>query len=122
HTRCYRDWSSDVCSSDLGDFYARQILLQPDGVAFLDLDEAYSGDPAADIANFLAHLWRSAPHRVQEVQESLLNGYSSAGGRIDIDHINRYTAASLLRLISEPFRCRERYWPETMQSILRQAQ
>src|SRR5207245_8649814 len=29
HTRCYRDWSSDVCSSDLRAYTSR--LLSPDG-------------------------------------------------------------------------------------------
>src|SRR6266542_3423126 len=27
HTRCYRDWSSDVCSSDLDVTRVRQVLL-----------------------------------------------------------------------------------------------
>ena len=105
-----------------GDFYAQQILLQQDGVAFLDLDETSSGDGAADIGNFLAHLWRAAPRRVEEVRESLFKGYSSAGGRIDPNHINHCTAASLLRLLGEPFRRRESDWPTRMQAILKKAQ
>src|SRR5207245_6708662 len=28
HTRCYRDWSSDVCSSDLMRFAAAEVGLQ----------------------------------------------------------------------------------------------
>src|SRR5207245_4517767 len=34
HTRCYRDWSSDVCSSDLLGLYAlqRRGLLEPRGL------------------------------------------------------------------------------------------
>src|SRR5207245_7352109 len=27
HTRCYRDWSSDVCSSDLGDFQTGGVTV-----------------------------------------------------------------------------------------------
>src|SRR3989337_3999389 len=27
HTRCYRDWSSDVCSSDLG-FTTKRVMLR----------------------------------------------------------------------------------------------
>src|SRR3989337_1000 len=27
HTRCYRDWSSDVCSSDLARCHPRRLLL-----------------------------------------------------------------------------------------------
>src|SRR5207245_8168645 len=29
HTRCYRDWSSDVCSSDLSRFHKIAILSPP---------------------------------------------------------------------------------------------
>src|SRR5207245_5829023 len=28
HTRCYRDWSSDVCSSDLGEAVPRAVLVR----------------------------------------------------------------------------------------------
>ncbi|HEV8606238.1 MAG TPA: phosphotransferase [Tepidisphaeraceae bacterium] len=105
-----------------GDLYAQQILLQTDGIAFLDPDEAYRGDPAADIGNFLAHLLRQAPHRAQAAREALINGYAAGGGAVDIEHISRYTAVSLLRLISEPFRRREPNWPAQMQAILQQAQ
>src|SRR5207245_4500785 len=43
HTRCYRDWSSDVCSSDLqppGDFetvHAREHDIQHNYIEFLGL-------------------------------------------------------------------------------------
>jgi len=105
-----------------GDLYPQQILLQEDGVALLDLDEAYRGDSAADIGNFLAHVWRQAPQRLHECREALLSGYSPAGGDTDSDHIQCYTAASLLRLIPEPFRRREADWPERTQQILQEAQ
>src|SRR5208282_6123897 len=29
HTRCYRDWSSDVCSSDLSPFQSPFLLFHP---------------------------------------------------------------------------------------------
>jgi Ser/Thr protein kinase RdoA (MazF antagonist) len=39
------------------DYYHSQVLVLPDGnAAVVDLDEAGSGDPAFDIAHFLAHL------------------------------------------------------------------
>src|SRR5207245_3117809 len=37
HTRCYRDWSSDVCSSDL-DFLARADVLAACGMTVLVSD------------------------------------------------------------------------------------
>src|SRR3989337_4522165 len=40
HTRCYRDWSSDVCSSDLD-----QILVQLPGVTDVDRAKEIIGSP-----------------------------------------------------------------------------
>src|SRR6266542_2366592 len=37
HTRCYRDWSSDVCSSDLGDGRALGAALGQKRALGLDL-------------------------------------------------------------------------------------
>src|SRR5207245_4046961 len=34
HTRCYRDWSSDVCSSDLDAIHLRQSIIQRKQVWF----------------------------------------------------------------------------------------
>src|SRR3712207_6905445 len=31
HTRYWRDWSSDVCSSDLANMYPTAVAVQPDG-------------------------------------------------------------------------------------------
>src|SRR5262249_9497150 len=39
-----------------GDFYEKQVLVRPDGLAFVDLDDSSAGDPALDLGNFLAHL------------------------------------------------------------------
>src|SRR5207245_4398859 len=50
HTRCYRDWSSDVCSSDLN--APRQVQggqSLPRGVSLSLLEEAYGPpDPEGD--------------------------------------------------------------------------
>src|SRR5207245_8047574 len=51
HTRCYRDWSSDVCSSDL---QAREHEVVADETQALD----ELGEHAASVAglDFLAHV------------------------------------------------------------------
>src|SRR5690554_7274546 len=45
HTRCGRDWSSDVCSSDLEDFIAEQFEIMQE-----ELDKA--GYVQYEISNF----------------------------------------------------------------------
>src|SRR3989449_292417 len=68
HTRCSRDWSSDVCSSDLDlalrcgrvfglDIYGVDTIETADGVAVLEVDEFpnFTAVPnaAAAIADFI---------------------------------------------------------------------
>ncbi len=107
-----------------GDFYAKQALLGDDGVAFLDLDEAVRGDPAADLGNFIAHLHGDAlsstvaPDRAELVRDALLEGYRLATNSPLPDRIELYTAAGLLRLSHEPFRHRQPDWPERTAAIL----
>src|SRR2546422_10522467 len=49
HTRCSRDWSSDVCSSDLLDVQDGRVVK---GIRFQDLRDA--GDPAEQAARYEA--------------------------------------------------------------------
>jgi aminoglycoside phosphotransferase (APT) family kinase protein len=66
------------------DFYHSQVLVQPDGsAAVVDLDEAGSGDPAFDVAHFLAHLellavqQRGDPTAFRPGAEAFREGYAS---------------------------------------------
>src|SRR6266852_679079 len=45
HTRCYRDWSSDVCSSDLRERIGRMLLMHANNRE--DVKEAFAGDIVA---------------------------------------------------------------------------
>ena len=108
-----------------GDFYSKQVVLQPDGaVAFLDLDEARRGDPAADVGNFIAHLERYAlsgridARRAREVARELEKGYAGAGGAVTDDAVRTYTAACLFLLSPQPFRDRHPEWPNQIDRIL----
>src|SRR5207253_5433908 len=59
HTRWPRDWSSDVCSSDLIDLRAAQRLADlPDRVSMIEL--TVPGTPA-EIQNYIADLQRRIP-------------------------------------------------------------
>src|SRR2546422_3530668 len=57
HTRCSRDWSSDVCSSDL--FAATACGLKKTGA--LDLGMLVSDEPASAAAVFTTNLVQAAP-------------------------------------------------------------
>src|SRR6266542_5285563 len=53
HTRCYRDWSSDVCSSDLDDYQAGR---DPAGISTQEEELAARLDPVVAgrrVANYL---------------------------------------------------------------------
>lgn len=111
-----------------GDFYAKQVLVSPDAVAFLDFDEARRGDPALDLGNFVAHLERSVLHGELSSQksgpagEALLQGYVSANrGRLP-EAVELQTAARLFRLAADPFRQREPDWPRRIADILDRVQ
>src|SRR5207245_7103783 len=42
HTRCYRDWSSDVCSSDLTESYISQLLTRKKAPPAPDRTDIYA--------------------------------------------------------------------------------
>src|SRR5256884_3634313 len=92
HTRCSRDWSSDVCSSDLGCVMARQCHLNTCPVGIATQDEAlrarFQGKPEMVTAYFraLAEEVRSrlAQLGVRSLRE--LNGwYDRLGARSGMD-------------------------------------
>jgi aminoglycoside phosphotransferase len=103
-----------------GDFYAHQVLVNGDAVAFVDFDEGGAGDPRVDIGNFIAHL------RLQSMQEpgsvetgietSFLEGYAS--GRGTSDEVDWFTTACLARLAVAPFRALRPDWNREAGAIL----
>lgn len=114
-----------------GDFYASQVLLGGDAegrVGLLDLDEACSGEPCADLGNFSAHLESDAirghvpAERVGPLVEVLNTSYAAASGAPLSPRIALHTAAALFRLAPHPFRRRERGWPELTDRIVRRAE
>lgn len=100
-----------------GDFHPGQVLVDPAGIAILDLDEAALSDPVADIGSFAAQLERdvllgrmTASH-ASSALETLQEGYASVARRPSPEHLVLHAAAALLRLAPEPFRQREPDWP-----------
>lgn len=111
-----------------GDFYEDQVIVGDGTATLLDLDEAASGDPAADLGLFIAHLEKDAMlgrlerEAVAPASASLLEGYRSWGADVDPDKVRFYTAVGLFRLAPHPFRGREPEWPEMTEGILRRAE
>jgi aminoglycoside phosphotransferase (APT) family kinase protein len=107
-----------------GDFHARQVLLQGDTVAVLDLDRAACADPMIDLGLFAAHLEREVirgnlpANRVEPLVQALLEGYMAATRQPVVDEIQLYTAVELLRLAPRFFRYREPDWPERIEASL----
>jgi hypothetical protein len=73
-----------------GDFHLRQLMVHEGRVALLDFDEFATGDPAQDLANFIADL-RS--HRyddgfVKAIAATLVEAYSrQTGGHLPADRL-----------------------------------
>jgi Ser/Thr protein kinase RdoA (MazF antagonist) len=111
-----------------GDFYAKQVLLAGDKAVILDFDSAISGDPAADLGLFIAHLERGAMRRslpssrVEPVRDAILRGYSTATHLPVPERVGLYTAVGLLRLAPHPFRNRHSDWPQDVEATVGRAE
>src|SRR5215813_5517689 len=73
HTRCGRDWSSDVCSSDLGEAITADV-----GIDYLDIcrdnQEAWGGKSARAVEGIRAVLDGAHPHFSLEFSSHLPDG------------------------------------------------
>lgn len=111
-----------------GDFYEDQVIIGDGTATLLDLDEAASGDPAADLGLFIAHLEKDAMlggfdrESVVPAAQSLLEGYRAYGAEVDSERVRLYTAVGLFRLAPHPFRTREPEWPELTREFLDRAE
>lgn len=110
-----------------GDFYEDQVLIGDGAATILDLDEAASGDPAADLGLFIAHLEKDAMlgcsdrESVVPAANSLLEGYRDYGMDVNSERVRLYTAVGLFRLAPHPFRTREPEWPRLTREFLDRA-
>src|SRR6266542_333551 len=74
HTRCYRDWSSDVCSSDLDDPQRGELHFRPFRQAAAQLDE---GPLRVEVARVLG----------KDRDDELVGGVATARPRRDAVHL-----------------------------------
>ena len=86
------------------DCYHEQWLLDPDGLALLDFDDAKIGEPAVDIANVTAHLHLLALQlgrpvsSLNPVVDAFNDAASAADPDLPSDLVRALEAATLLRL------------------------
>jgi streptomycin 6-kinase len=111
-----------------GDFHPRQILIDGQSVAFLDLGEGLMGHPTVDVGLFLAHLEREAVRRsrraswVEPIAAAFLDGYEAASAVPIRQFVPRALARGLFRLAPRSFRRREADWAAQMAALLERAQ
>lgn len=111
-----------------GDFDPRQVVVDGESVAFVDLDEAVAGPPALDIGTFIARLHMSAAR--QDVSETtaadaaaaLLAGYAATRSPPSVPSVRAFTAFAFLKIAHEPFRRYRREWPAEVSAVLARAE
>ncbi|MGH9135677.1 MAG: phosphotransferase family protein, partial [Acidimicrobiales bacterium] len=99
-----------------GDFHAAQLLVTPDGLAVLDLDELGRGAPAIDVATYAAHLLdgTGTDDVLDETVDGLLAGY----GTMPAD-LAWHLSVALLRRAVFPFRKDlTSDWPERVVNMI----
>jgi aminoglycoside phosphotransferase (APT) family kinase protein len=96
-----------------GDFYDDQLLVAPEQVVILDLDEARLGHPLVDVGNFLAHL---SVRGDDAGRAAFLEACADVG--FDLTGVLAFEAAALLALAVRPFRHLEPAWPERIEELV----
>ncbi len=111
-----------------GDFKSDQVIIINGKAAVIDYDSAVSGDPAADLGKFLAHLEKDTLRanlsgtKLEAIRNALLEGYRyMARGNIP-ERIELYTVAGLLKNARRRFRVHEPDWAEATEMILERAE
>lgn len=112
-----------------GDFHPGQLLVGDGSASLIDLDNVALGNPTYDLGSFLAQLeYAYLSGAISEIDKEVssrafLEGYQSVASVPLHSHaVNTYTAASLVRLIHEPFRHRAADWRDRQEAILQSAE
>ncbi len=105
-----------------GDFHPKQVVIQPGGAVLLDTDQMALGDPAYDIANFIAHLENYvlagavSESRASVASKAFLDAYASVSARPQ--NLTCFQAIALLELAHHPFRTGLSDWPAAIDAIV----
>src|SRR6266542_5931095 len=122
HTRCYRDWSSDVCSSDLFGGRVQRELGQEQftrvvrhaydrGIRFFETADAYTGMP-----QMLAEALRGVPRDSYKLMTKFRLRDAEGDQKATIDRLRRdlnseYFDILLMHCVRSP------KWPEETQKL-----
>lgn len=81
------------------DFHPRQVVVRPDGVDLIDLDDAALAPAGLDVGNMLAHLWREhlVGRRDAATARAAMRAFADGYAALPPD-VGLWTAASLVRL------------------------
>lgn len=108
-----------------GDFHPGQVLWTENATSLIDLDDVALGDPAYDLASFLAAVEYASQSstltldEIQSYQAALLESYQHVRGvRLDLDQLQVFVASALVRLVHEPFRHRLPDWQARQHAIV----
>lgn len=110
-----------------GDLAPDQVLVDPTGIALLDLDRAGYGDPRQDLGSFVAALERLAEAGevtqavADRAADAALSGYEQASGLDVRSGLGAHVAAALALGLTDPFRTRSAAWPQRMAGLLARA-
>jgi hypothetical protein len=100
-----------------GDFYPKQLLVDPRGnLVLTDFDELCVAPAALDIATYASYIWRRSPGQANGAQraiDALLEGYGERP-----EGLPWYMATMMLRRAAHPFRRFDPDWPERVQAIV----
>jgi aminoglycoside phosphotransferase (APT) family kinase protein len=96
-----------------GDYYDDQLLVAPEQVVILDLDESRPAHPLVDVANFLAHM---SVRGAESDRAAFLAACADAG--FDLTGVLAFEAAALLALAVRPFRHLTPAWPERVEETM----
>lgn len=111
-----------------GDFDPRQVVVDGESVAFVDLDEAVVGPPGLDVGTFIARLHISAARQelgaevAADAWAALLAGYATKRPAPCSRSIRAFTALAFLKIAHEPFRTCRREWPAEISAVLDSAE
>lgn len=103
-----------------GDFAAGQLLVGPDGLAVVDLDDVCLAAPALDLANYAAHLVQGdhdGLDRAREALAALVDGYEERP-----EDLSWYLSCALVSRTPAPFRRLDDDWPDRIGAIVAAAE